>query len=329
MGLRPKSRRRTLLAAALLSLAIVAGTAGDAAAAPSPGGLAHELAGVWPGLQRHDGSFYDYVHPSWDGRYSEAMLGLALMRTGLREGDDRLVATAFRAYRYSFARGDRQVEYESAFETYAMAAGYNIARARLAHDPRFASLRPGWKAWLRHARPSFLGVRRGAFFNKHVVEATAWIELVRTGLSSRVRGSVLSRRNWAAHRAAHFVNTDVPNLTRKFRGRVGGKPARLLADPAPSPLAYHGLSLGFYARAVRSLGSRARRSARRTLLEAARASLGLAGPDGDVAYAGRSQEQAWALSLTAYGVDVAGSLAGASERGQLRAFGARLRSRLA
>jgi hypothetical protein len=102
----------------------------------------------------------------------------------------------------------------------------------------------------------------------------------------------------------------------------------MLADPAPGPLAYHALSLGFYAHSLSLLRPRARRAARGTLAQAARASRALAGPDGDVAYTGRSQEQSWALSFTAYGAEVAANVTHGRLARALRGLAGRTLGRL-
>jgi hypothetical protein len=79
----------------------------------------------------------------------------------------------------------------------------------------------------------------------------------------------------------------------------------VLSDPPAQPRAYVGLSFGMYARAIALLGHRASSRARRVLLYMANAQWAAAAPDGATAYWGRSQEEAWASSLTAYGAEVA------------------------
>ena len=125
-------------------------------------------------------------------------------------------------------------------------------------------------------------------------------------------------------KAIRYLVRDLPRLTE--RSRLGQ--LRLLADPRPSPPAYHALSLGFYARSLSLLDRRHRRRAGRVLVQAARASLSLAAPDGDVAYTGRSQEQPWALALTAYGAEVAIPLTHGRRARALRVLAARTLARL-
>jgi hypothetical protein len=314
------------LAAGTLFLALLVALPA-AARAEDTAGLAREVAASWPELQRDDGSFYDYLKPYGGGRYSEAMLGLALLQVGLREGDDRLVGSGLRGVGFALAHGERQLADPSVFETFALVTAYNLARGRLTGDPRFEALRPTWEEWLRRVRPAFLGRPRGGFFNKHLVEACAWLELWATGLRSADPAAVLFDPQRSARVAISFVNRDVPRLTSRSSGVVWGRGARLLADPTPAPLAYHALSLGLLARAVDRLGTLASPAAHRTLAEAAWGTWGLMGPDGDVAYTGRSQDHVWALAFTAYGTVLAAPEAG-SASGDLQAVAERALARL-
>nr|MDQ3934292.1 hypothetical protein [Actinomycetota bacterium] len=79
--------------------------------------------------------------------------------------------------------------------------------------------------------------------------------------------------------------------------------------------AYHALSVGMLARTIELLGDEAPSAARGLLVRAADASLAAAAPDGEIAYHGRSQSQAWALTLTAYGAERTG---GSDNRGLAR-----------
>ena len=199
------------------------------------------------------------------------------------------------------------------FEKLALAAGYNLARGRSPTHPLFVSARPRWEARLRAMRPTWLGRRRSPYFNQHLVDAVTVIELARSGLQPREPGAV-------GH-AADLVNDRLPRLllARTAAGRT------LASDGA---LSYQALTLGFYARAVQLLGSRAGPSAQALLGRLARASCALSGPDGDVAYFGRSQEQAWGLALTSYGAEVAAERAGQGRAARLRALSLRAIRRL-
>jgi hypothetical protein len=104
----------------------------------------------------------------------------------------------------------------------------------------------------------------------------------------------------------NVINNEIPRLAESRMTDDGhGDRTLVLSDAPTDPLAYQAFSFGLYARAVRLLGSRADGRAQTLLQRVANASGALAAPDGDVAYWGRSQEQAWALTFTAYGAQVA------------------------
>ncbi len=314
-------------AAVSLLLAVSLGPGPPTADAEDTAALAKAVAAPWPALQRSDGSYADYLKPYSGGRYGDAMLGLALLRTGLREGDQVLVGSGLRGVGFALDRGDRQRTDPSVFEAYALAAAYNAAREPLTGDFRFEALRARWEAWLRAVRPVFLGRRVRGFFNKQLVEASAWLELVASGLRSAEPGAVLADPEGATRSAVRYVNKDLPRLTAASTGRFWGRRGRLLADRAPSPLAYHALSLGFLARAVSRLGALASPATRTTLSEAAWASWGLMAPDGDLAYTGRSHQHVWALAMSAYGATTAAPPVG-PRRAELLEVAARSLARL-
>jgi hypothetical protein len=139
-------------------------------------------------------------------------------------------------------------------------------------------------------RPIHLGGPRDG--NKHLVEVVAHLELLRSGLTSEASGAVLADPAAAAERVRFLLEERLPRARR-------GRTSMLLSDPPANPLAYHALSVGMLARAC-ALAPCSRRTL--AVLDATRrASWVLTAPDGDLAYTGRSQEQAWALALTAYG----------------------------
>jgi len=286
--------------------------------------LARAHAAPWPRLQRADGSFENRLG---QGRYGESMLGLALLETGLRDGDGRQVNAGLAGLRWAIQRPEMRDRHPSVFEAFALASAYNLARRRLDGDPRFTALRADWESWLRGVRPVLLG-RRLPFHNHHVVEAAAVLELTASGLSSGDPGTVLAHPAGSRRTAARFFNRVVPAVSRRRRQWVAGRPAALLVDVPGGHLAYQGLTLAFHARAVTLLGRRAQPAARTALLRAARASAALAAPDGDSAFSGRSQEQSWALSLTAYGALRAASALRGAERRALAALAQRSLRRL-
>jgi hypothetical protein len=85
------------------------------------------------------------------------------------------------------------------FENLALAVAYEEARDRLAGDSVYRSVRHDWEARLRHMRYEVFGGRR-SFYNWYLVEAVTVAALVRSGLRSSVRGSILSHRVGARRR---------------------------------------------------------------------------------------------------------------------------------
>jgi len=295
--------------------------------------LARSIAAPWPDLQNPDGTFPDYVfdgEPGFSARYGESMLGYGLLLTGVREDDDRLIEAGLLGLSYAVGRSDLQADRPSVFENLAVAAAYNLARRRLADHPRFAPRRQEWEHWLRKVRLLRVDATQ-RFVNKQVVESAGTLEVLRTRLRSSDPGAVLGgQRSRARELVLQFVNQRVPRIAAKDGVEVGGERTLVLSDPASNPPAYHALSLGFLARSVELLGGRASGAARGALRDVLRASWRLAGPDADLSYIGRSQQQAWTLACTAYGAEVAAALQGVGdgERGRLRALSERALMRL-
>jgi hypothetical protein len=325
--------RRATLVPILIALLAVAPSAA-AEAPPSWGPLAERIAAPWPGLQNDDGTYQDYVYGGdvsfcltrtckpglGNARYAEAVLGYALLRTGVRTGDGALIDTALRSLTFTAEHPELRDTLQTNFETWALASAYNLARTRIPGRPLFRRNRAAWERWLTTVKPLLLvpGARR--YFNHHLVEAVATYELGRTRLRSKVRGAVLhpDTYNKVRRRADRIVNEEVHAVAAPTAVRSAGDVATMLSDRPEYPLAYQGLSMAFYARALELMGSRATERSRELLRRLAHASWLLTAPDGDLAYAGRSQEESWALSMTAYGAEVAARLDGVSRTSAAR-----------
>lgn len=316
-----------------------------ASARTSPGSwhaLARAMAASWPAAQMRDGAFRGGLRGARSTGYGTAMLGYALVQTGVREHDRRLLRAGIRALSRTVRRRRRKNrDGDGVFESLAVAAAYNVARAHARRDPGFRRHRRAWVRWLRHVRPVYLGVGvpgRGpwwrSYFNKHLIEAVEILELLRTGLRSRERGSVLRDRRRAGRLARGLVERTVPALARAGAFDLGGgRQAALVRPDSRLHLAYHALTLGFYGRAVELLDLLGRRRAgpvaRATLRRLATTSWGVTAPDGDLAYAGRSAEQAWALTFTAYGAGVAARVSRGQTAARFDALASRAIGRLA
>jgi hypothetical protein len=273
------------------------------------------MAAPWPGLQFANGTYPDYLHhdeaPA-STRYGEAMLGYGLLMTGVRENDDALIDAGLRGVNWFVAQTALQRDHPSVFANAAVASAYNFARAHVTGRPLFDNARDEWETWLRRAKLLWLP-DSAHYANKYLVEVVAVLELLDTNLDSNVPGSVLAHDATAKQLAEDLINHKVPAMADAGAFAVGDKRAYFLSDPeGGNPLAYQGLSFGLYGRAVQLLGDRASDAAKTTLRLVAQASWGLMGPDGDVAYHGRSQEQGWTLGLTANGAEAAIDFAGAS-----------------
>src|SRR5215212_744715 len=195
-----------LVAVAIASLN-AASDRGETVAPARWGALAAEVAVSWAAQQNHDGTFRDYVyggHVSFclrrrcrkrlgNARYGESVLGYALIETGVRRRNARLVDAGLRAIGYVVRHRELQRRLPTNFESMAVASAYNLARRHVAGRRLFTRHRREWERWLRHVEPQWIGSRR-PYFNHTLVEAVSNLELLRTGLRSKVRGAVLNKR---------------------------------------------------------------------------------------------------------------------------------------
>ena len=292
------------------------GAAPPARAAPDPGALAERIAARWTALQRPDGTFPDSIRPdthTW-GRYGQAGIGYGLALAGVRGGRPDWVEAGARAQAYAI---ERALDRSSVFESMLVASGYNLLRLRAPATPTFAARRGLWEDYLRTIEPVTDARVDALPSNKYLVEAVAHFELARSGLRSVIPGTALYHRGWARRRGLDIVNRLVPGRVRALRGQVRGRRVTALSDRITQPLAYHGLSAALLARAIDVAGHGVSRAARRALRVGVRTLWAFQGPDGDLAYFGRSQGQSWALALAAY---AAARAAGGSCSPPARAF---------
>jgi hypothetical protein len=298
------SKHVAVAVAAVLTLTFA--PASNAAAPSAWSAKANEIAATWPGLQLSDGSFRDYViarDPAGvRDDYGDPMLGYALLLTAARTGDGALADSGLRALEFSLDRAARSPSTQ-VFHQLAVVSAYNLARTRFPTHPVFTRARERWEEVLRRIEVYRIG--RRAITNKSIVEAILLIELTRSGLAGGPPGSALADRSGTLALVKRFLARDLPRAARPYE-RAG---RALLGDMPLLPPSYHALSVGMLARTIELLGDQAPSAARGLLKRAARASLAAAGPDGDVAYHGRSQSQAWAMTLTGYGAGLAGQAA--------------------
>ena len=289
--------------------------------------LADDIATPWIALQHSDGNFPDFT----DGlvpqlrtggvgtRYGDSVLGLALMRHGLRTENREMIDSGIAAVSWATTRQRRDLQSRepSVFEIMAVAGAYNLARARMARNPHFRRARRSWVHFIRHAKGVSTLLHNpdtSRFSNHYLAEAIAVFELEKTGIrTDDPRYLVGPGFERAINLYEDMINVRIPELAESQGQELGGEETFLISDPPDYPLAYQGLALGFYAQALRMLGANAAPGAWGTLLSATNASSQLAAPDGDSAWFGRSMEESWALTGTALGATTA------AERGEAAA----------
>ena len=282
------------------------------------------MAAPWPAQQRPDGQYRNWL--GGGTRYGEAMMGYALLQTGLRTKSGTYLRSGLRAIGWTASRPAGYRSRESALENFAMASAYNLVRRRLSGDAVFRRIRPAWEGFLRRITPVgqfFYQPRLDRFSNHYVIEAAGTLELLRTGLRSPRRDAILGgQRARASAGARRMLLEFVPG----YVARTGG----ILSDRPDAPLSYQGLTIGFYARALELLGRRTTSRARTALQRAVKASWTFTAPDGDSGYYGRSSEEGWGLAGAAYAAEAAARLPGSSAGWdtRYRALGERVLFRL-
>ena len=276
--------------------------------------LARTASRPWAFLQRDDGQFPDYVTSLAPGghrdRYGTPMLGFALVQRGVHARDPRMAKAGLQAIDHAITNPSRAAT--RIFENLAVASAYNVTRGSLRASPTFQRMRGRWEQRLRSIADHRLS-RTRHYSNWDLVESVTILELARSGLRSSVPGSVLASRSRYRELARYVIDRKIPAAIREYKRedpRVGT--LTMVSDPPHNPLSYQALSLGLLARAVAILGVDEAANARRLLEEGVRASWALAAPDGDVSYFGRSQAQAWTLTMTAYGAVTVATLPGTS-----------------
>ncbi len=294
---RPRLAGKPVIVAAVLAAALAGALGGPLPAAEADRetwtSLSRELAAPWPAQQRRDGRFVDAFREDGSSRYGDAMLGLGLLQNAARDRNRRQVGSALRALDAT-ARLYEPWFPTRAFKRWAVATAYNLAKEKLRHIPAVRTSMRRWARWLGHTRLDYIG--RNSYENKHLVDALAVLELQRTGLRSKIEGSVIGNgRRRARSRVLRLINQAIPRM-------AAGKSGFVLSDPPSNPIAYHAFSFALYARAVRLLGRKASWRAHRVLRQLATTTGKLTAPDGSLAYWGRSQDQKWTMSATAYGL---------------------------
>src|SRR4051812_30421513 len=289
--------------------------------------------------QNKDGAIIDYVAQKPTYGYATLMIGYGLVRAGARSHDQGLIRRGFRAIDAALRRNN---PHRGVFDALSNATAYAWVKGNLPRDRSFLALRGRWERYLTTIAQPFIGssgLKRCTadpicFHNHEAVGAFGDLELLSTGLRSRVRGAKLADRAALRASAMHRLSVEIPPAADSAASSTfGGRPRTglgLLSDTGTWPLAYHAFSTAMLAGGAADLGSHVPPSTRRALLRTTGALAGLMAPDGDVAYLGRRQEQSWALASAIYAATVVERLPGVDARraGELRAVADRAFRRL-
>jgi hypothetical protein len=300
------------LAGAFAAFAATMATPAQAKTAADWRALADRIAAPWPKLQKGEGELIDYMDEYTNPggkpggtRYGDALMGYALIQTGLRQNNRAYIDTGIRSLSWAtdpnryFAPDARSDD--SVFEQWGVAAAYNLARVKLKGDSVWEKHRDRWETWLKKQKTVRFGTGR-RFSNHDLVEAVMVLELINSGLTSDIPNAVVGgSRAQAEKQVLQLVNTQAPNV-------VGSRNPAFISDPPDMPAAYHALSFGLYSHLVSRLGDRANLRARHVVRRSADGSWRMAAPDADQAIWGRSQELVWAYPAAAYGASIAAGL---------------------
>jgi hypothetical protein len=279
--------------------------------------LARDVAASVAAHQSRSGRYANYVarYPGFQhhtySHYAEGLLGYAVLEAGIRAGDRRLIQSGLRALLFAVRKREQIFPGQEEFETLGVASAFELIEStRVVHDPLYRRYRPDFVRWLGERHRTEAGLY-SQYSNHQLVDAVAVLALVKTGLRSRDRRAVLGGDRANSVRAVRrMINVQIPALAGRFTRGTGATRTALLGDPPSNALAYHGLTMGLYARAITLMRPAASARARATLRRMANAAWALAAPDGMLAYHGRSQEAIWALAGAAYGADAAAKLPG-------------------
>ena len=298
--------------------------------------VADRIARAWERWQLPDGTFRDYINGRKTAEYGVGMIGYAMLRAGERAHDRRLVRSGIRALNGQLGRFGEKF---GVFDLLTVSEAYNFTSARLTDDPVVRRARPRWRRPLREV--GFPAIGEGAykcvvapdcFHNHEAVEAAADALALKTGLRSSTPGAKLADHEALREELRSTLADKVPQFVGDEARSSGPGPRRglgLLSDSQSYPLAYHALSVAMLARSLSAQRAPTRRA--RSAFGRAAESLGaLMAPDGDVAYIGRRQQEAWALAAAGYvGEAAAGRFDSSPERAaRFQALGRRALSRL-
>jgi hypothetical protein len=291
--------RATLVLVVAVAVPVVAAPAADAVTRDRLSAYVDRAAVVWAERQDPSGEFLDPHRDRPSSGYGNALIGYGLLRAGERRGDEELVRKGVEAVDTIL---DEPPATRGVFDILAVAAAYNFGTASLADDPAFSAARTRWDTYLRTTGPPNEENSAQAciealdcFHNHEAVEATAYLELIESGIeapalggSSALRGRVLTELG--------VVFPEFTGGSARIEGEREEGGLGLFSDTGSWPLSYHALSSAMLARSVALLGNEAPTATRDAERRTAATLAGFMSPDGSVSYIGRRQEVSWTLA---------------------------------
>jgi hypothetical protein len=332
-------RHLAVLAAACCASIAAAAPAGAFTAAEGRA-AADKAAMAWGrDYQQKDGAILDNIARRPTYGYATLMIGYSLVRAGVRHHDPRVVKSGFRAIDAALRHNN---PHRGVFDELVNATAYAWVRKHLPNDPSFRALRARWERYIVTIGQPFIGssglkkctANPRCFHNHEAVGAFADLQMLRTRLRSHAHGTKLSNLRALRASALHRLAVEIPPSVDSDASWTFGGTTRsrlgILSDTGTWPLAYHAFSTAMLAGAAADLGGGVPPRMNAALLKATGALAGMMGPDGDIAYLGRRQEQAWALTSAIYAAVVGQHLRGVDgrEAGELRAVADRAFTRL-
>jgi hypothetical protein len=273
-------------------------------------GLINRTANQWAGMLTPSGVFQNpFPADVARGHHSfvPPMLAYAIHRAGRRTGSSTLIGAAEKAWPQAVSASRA-----SAFDM--VGAAYAFRDLSLS-DARRDQLSLYMSVYGIPPTGYSCLVKPGCYGNLKLVDALAVLSITGVGIRSPDPAARLHNRRAARRRAARLINRRIGRIVdHRLRARSAGRRVRgsYLSDPKMNPIAYHALSAFMLAEAVRELGGKASRSARRASRETLKALAVLVAPDGDISYLGRGQAQNWVPAV------VAGALASGARDAAVR-----------
>ena len=281
----------------------------------------------WLSQQRSDGTFYDKVLGlgviTPDEHYGHTHIGVSLIWVGVRTNNASLIDAGIRGINY-YLNNDFYNKFGGTspdivgqghrpFNELAVVFAYDLLRnsSQLPSDIKIK-----WEGYLQNAarRTPHPACDSGGWYgtNWQLVEAAAGKEILLTGLTNQSGNKdifVAAKDCWNNYFENILMNNKFINtLTAKGLG----------GDPGDFPLTYHAFSTAWVARYLQLSNYQSKVLEDKFLLMTD-TQLNLMGPDGDLGYFGRSNEQAFVPSSMVYSFEVAAKIA--KKRGDLTKAG--------